>query len=81
MIKLNRVYRHFKGGYYLVKDIGYDCEDGNEWVIYQSLSDDKIWIRKLSSFMEEVEEGRDDNPTNQKYRFEYIELNKEEKQC
>ena len=36
-LKLKRVYRHFKGDYYLVEDLANDSETGEEYVIYRKL--------------------------------------------
>ena len=33
-IQLKRVYRHFKGDYYLVEDLAHDSETGELYVVY-----------------------------------------------
>lgn len=48
-------YRHFKGGEYRVIGIARHSETGEDLVIYQSISDQKIWARPLTMFFEEVE--------------------------
>ena len=59
------IYKHFKGDYYIVEDIGYDCETEEKMVVYRALyGDNKLWIRSYKSFTEIV------NRNNQKYRFE-----------
>ncbi len=72
-IKICRVYRHFKGNYYFVENIGYDSETQEELVIYKPLyqrEDDKnIWVRPAKMFLEEISD-RSDNITGQKHRFE-----------
>ncbi|MDD3048589.1 MAG: DUF1653 domain-containing protein [Bacilli bacterium] len=78
-IALNRIYRHFKGNYYIVKEIVYDSELNEEYVLYQALYGDyKTWIRKLSMFLEKIDKNREDNIYKQEYRFELVDLNKEE---
>lgn len=73
-IKLKRVYRHFKGDYYLVEDIGMDSETGKECVIYRKLyGDGGLWIRPLDMFMEEVDHEKYPD-VKQKYRFELQEI-------
>lgn len=73
-IKIGRVYRHFKGNYYFVENIGKSSETEETLVIYKSLydrEDTNIWIRPLSMFLEEIPE-RPDNITGQKHRFELV---------
>ena len=68
----NRMYRHFKGGYYYVEDIAVDTETGKETVVYRSISDGTLYCREIKDFTEEVL-SREDNVTRQKYRFELVE--------
>ena len=50
-IELKRVYRHFKGDYYLVEDIARHSETGDEYVVYRKLyGDGSLWIRPLDVF-------------------------------
>ena len=65
------IYRHFKGGYYIVQSLASIESTGEEVVIYQSLQDGRVWVRPVSSFQELVPEGKE-NPTGQKYRFEKV---------
>ena len=67
---LHRVYRHFKGNYYLVEDVAIDSETEEEMVVYRKLyGDGSLWVRPKKMFLEEVD--RDKYPeANQKYRFE-----------
>ena len=39
-IKIKGIYKHFKGDYYLVEDIGCYSETNQECVIYRKLYDD-----------------------------------------
>ncbi|MCR5699108.1 MAG: DUF1653 domain-containing protein [Treponemataceae bacterium] len=72
-VKINRIYRHFKGDLYLVQDIGYDCETGGELVIYRSLyGEGKLWVRPIESFLSEVDRAKYPDVA-QKYRFELVD--------
>lgn len=65
------IYRHFKGGYYIVHSVATVESTGELVVIYQSLQDGRVWTRPLSAFQEPVPEGKE-NPTGQMLRFEKV---------
>lgn len=72
-VKIGKVYRHFKGNYYFVEDVALDSETKERIVIYKPIydrNDSKIWVRRESMFLEEIDQTRKDNITGQKYRFE-----------
>ena len=73
-LKLKRVYRHFKGDYYLVEDLANDSETGEEYVIYRKLyGDGSLWLRPKGMVLSEVDrEKYPDCP--QRYRFELQEI-------
>ena len=74
-VKIGKVYRHFKGNYYFVEDVALDSETKERVVIYKPIydrNDSKIWVRKESMFLEEIDRTRKDNITGQKYRFELV---------
>ena len=48
------VYRHYKGQFYRVTAIGIHTETGEHLVCYQSLLDDRWWIRPLIMFSEAI---------------------------
>lgn len=51
-----RIYRHFKGDYYLVEDLVRDADTGEECVLYRQLyGDGSLWVRRLSDFVGEVD--------------------------
>ena len=68
-VKIGRVYRHFKGNYYYIKDIAIHSETEEEYVVYQALYDDhKTYIRAKDMFLEKADLTREDNIFKQEYR-------------
>ena len=73
-IKIKGIYKHFKGNYYIVEDIGTHSETEEPLVIYRALyGNTKLWIRPLKSFLSEVDKEKYPN-VKQKYRFELQEI-------
>lgn len=69
-IKVNGIYRHFKGDYYLVVDIANHSETKEKYVVYRSLYGDmSLWIRPMDMFLSEVDHNKYPN-VKQKYRLE-----------
>lgn len=70
-LEIQRPYRHFKGNLYFVHNVAIHSETGEKLVSYQALYEPyTVCVRPLEMFLEKVEEGREDNVTNQIYRFE-----------
>ena len=78
IIKVNNVYKHFKGHTYKVIAIAYDSEKYDEkdpskskMVVYQNIENDEIWVRPYEMFNSLVD--KDKYPDiKQKYRFEEV---------
>jgi len=68
-LKINGIYKHYKGDLYLVEDVAYHSETQEKLVVYRALyGDNRLWVRPYEMFLEEV------NKNNQKYRFELQEI-------
>ena len=73
-IKVGRIYRHFKGDYYLVEDIVIDSETKGKMVLYRALnSDDKRYVRPYDMFASRVDRVKYPN-VKQEDRFELQEI-------
>ncbi len=58
------IYRHYKGGVYHARFVARHSEDPTqEFVVYQSTTEpDRVWIRPLAMFLEDVEAGEYKGP-------------------
>lgn len=64
------VYRHFKGNLYQILCLAKDSETGEMMVVYQAMYGDfQIYVRPLSSFMEEIDRKKYPDAEGY-YRFE-----------
>ena len=75
-LQIGRVYRHFKGDYYLVEGLAHDSESGVPCVIYRKLyGNGGQWVRPLEMFLSRVD--REKYPeVRQEYRFQLQEIAK-----
>ena len=58
-IKINGIYKHYKGNIYKVLVIGRHSETGEDMVIYQSLKNGEVWCRPKNMWFDKI----DDNTT------------------
>ncbi len=73
-LKVNGIYRHFKGDYYLALDIVTNSETKEKYVLYRALYGDMgLYIRPLDMFLSEVDHEKYPNE-KQKFRFELQEI-------
>ena len=69
-LELGKIYRHFKGNYYLVLDTALHSETREEYVVYKSLyGKSKTYIRPLEMFLDDIDSNRPGNVTGQTHRF------------
>lgn len=69
-VKINGIYKHFKGDYYLLCDIATHSETGEKYAVYRRLyGDGSLWIRPLDMFLSEVDRKKYPD-ISQTYRFE-----------
>ena len=73
-IKINGIYKHFKGDYYLLVDVAKHSETGEDYVVYRKLYEDcALWVRPLEMFLEEVDHEKHPE-VEQKYRFQLQDI-------
>jgi hypothetical protein len=73
-LKINHIYKHFKGDYYLVLGVCFDSETKKEMVLYKRLYEDlSLWVRDKEMFLSEVDHVKYPE-VKQKYRFEEQEI-------
>ena len=69
-LKINGIYKHFKGDYYLVEGIVTHSETKEKLVLYRALyGDTQLYVRPYDMFISKVDKIKYPN-VNQEYRFE-----------
>ncbi len=69
-VLVGRVYRHYKGDYYIVENIAIHSETDEKMVIYRTLyGEGKLFVRPYDMFVEKINKG------NQEYRFQLQKIN------
>lgn len=68
---------HFKGGLYTILAIGTHTETNERMVVYQSLKDQKIWIRPYDMFISKVDKEKYPDVV-QPYRLIKVKITQED---
>ena len=70
-LRINGIYRHYKGDKYIVLDVAIHSETKEELVVYRALyGDNKLYARPKTMFLEEITPEKLRPGLKQKYRFE-----------
>jgi len=73
-LKINGIYKHFKGDFYLVEDVAIHSETMEKFVVYRALyGENELYIRAYDMFMSEVDRNKYPD-VDQKYRFELQDI-------
>lgn len=68
-LKINGIYKHYKGDLYIIEDIAKHSETQEKMVVYRALYGDcSLFVRPYDMFFDEV------NKNGQKYRFELQDI-------
>ena len=71
-VKVDQIYKHFKGNTYRVIAIAKSCEDLSLQVVYQDTEDEhKIWVRSYEEFISPVDKEKYPD-INHEYRFTLV---------
>ena len=68
-IQSNKLYKHFKGGFYQVLNVAKHTETGEMLVIYREVSKDTIYARPYDMFNSKVDKEKYPE-VEQEYRFD-----------
>ncbi|MBP3284226.1 MAG: DUF1653 domain-containing protein [Clostridia bacterium] len=73
-LKINGIYKHFKGDYYFVENVAIHSETREKYVVYRGLyGDSELYIRPYEMFLSKVDKEKYPEVT-QEYRFELQDI-------
>lgn len=71
-VLVGEVYHHFKGNDYVVRGIASSSDNPNQqYVVYEDVQTQKLWVRRYEEFTEELPIGKYPN-VSQKFRFDLV---------
>lgn len=56
LIEVGKIYRHYKGNIYKIIALAKCSETLEDLIVYQSVSDDKIWVRPRRMWSEVIDD-------------------------
>ena len=71
-VKIDSLYKHFKGMIVQVIILAKDSETLEDVVVYEHIDNNEIWVRPLAEFISKVDKEKYPDVT-QEYRFEEIQ--------
>lgn len=73
-VKINGIYKHFKGNYYLVENVAIHSETREKYVVYRALyGDNGLYIRPYDMFTSKVDKEKYPD-VKQEWRFELQDI-------
>lgn len=73
-LKKHQIYKHFKGGTYIVEDIALDTVTAKQVVIYRALyGQHSLFTRPINDFLSKVNKEKYPD-ASQMYRFEVLDI-------
>lgn len=73
-LKMNGIYKHFKGDLYLVEDIATHSETREKYIVYRALyGSNELYIRPYDMFISKVDKEKYPD-VEQEYRFELQDI-------
>lgn len=73
-LKINGIYRHFKGDYYLLTDVAIHSETKEKYVVYRGLyENNELYIRPFDMFFSKIDKEKYPE-VEQQYRFELQDI-------
>lgn len=73
-LKINGIYKHFKGDYYIVEGVAIHSETKENYVVYRALyGNSQLYIRPYEMFMSKVDKQKYPK-VEQEYRFELQDI-------
>ena len=73
-LKINGIYKHFKGDYYILEDVATHSETKEKFIVCRALyGNNELYIRPYDMFLSEVDRVKYPD-VEQKYRFELQDI-------